>query len=159
MFQKDKIKTYLEKNFRDNLNIDEFKSNKACSIMFNGPAGSVKTYKLIDILLQEKNPLVLSRANKAVDNVQERLKRRIRQNNHDIDFTEDEVSNICRTFDSYFCEWNENNIKLIKDKTIFIDKFSMVLNKVITILYKLWLEHNIKIYMFGDPNHCNRVES
>ena len=88
----------------------------------------------------------------------ERLKRRIRQNNHDIEFTEDEVSNICRTFDSCFCEWNENNIKLIKDKAIFIDKFNMVLNKVITILYKLWLEHDIKIYMFGDPNHCNPVE-
>ena len=38
--------------------------------MFNGPAGSVKTYKLIDMMLQDKNPLVLSFANKAVDNVQ-----------------------------------------------------------------------------------------
>ena len=35
----------------------------------------------------------------------------------------------------------------------------MVSNKFITIIYKLWLHHNIKVYMFGDPNQCNPMES
>ena len=34
----------------------------------------------------------------------------------------------------------------------------MVPNKFITILYKLWLESNFNIIMFGDPNQCNPVE-
>lgn len=91
------------------------------------------------MLIQEKNPLVFSFTNKAVENVKDRLKKRIRQNKEEIDFTEDEVNSICKTFDSYFYEWNENNIKLIKDRTLFIDEFSMVPNKFITLLYNLWL--------------------
>ena len=57
-----------------------------------------------------------------------------------------------------FCEWNDNNIKSIKSKTVFIDEFSMVPNEFNNILYKLWLEYNFKIVMFGDPNQCNPVE-
>ena len=34
----------------------------------------------------------------------------------------------------------------------------MVPNKFVTILYKLWLEYNFKVVMFGDPNQCNPIE-
>lgn len=32
---------------------------------------------------------------------------------------------ICYTFDSYFCEQNGGNINNLKDKTNFIEEFSM----------------------------------
>ena len=49
-------------------------------------------------------------------------------------------------------------ITQIKNKTVFVDEFSMVPNKFMTLLYKLWSQYGIKIYMFGEPNQCNPVE-
>lgn len=63
-----------------------------------------------------ESPLVLSFTNKAVENVKKRL-------------NIDDINKICHTFDSYFCEWNGRNINSLKDKTIFIEEFSMVPNK------------------------------
>ena len=61
-----------------------------------------------------------------------------------------EIDQIYKTFDSYFCKWNNNNIKSIKNKT--------VPNKFITILYKLGLEYSFILIMFGDTNQCNPIE-
>ena len=71
--------------------------------------------------------------------MKERLTKRIR---------EDEANNIFKTFDSFFCEWNDNNIKHIKDKTVFIGEFRMVPNKFMTLLYRLWLKYNFKIFVW-----------
>ena len=77
------------------------------------PSGSGKTHRLTELLTQEQKPLVISFTNKVVQNVKERLINRIRQKEK-FDFTEDEVNNIYKTFDSYFCKWNDSNIKHIK---------------------------------------------
>ena len=133
VFEEDKKITYFEKNFRENLNINDFSLTKGQGSIYTGKAGSGKTRKLIEELLTQEKPLVSSFTNKAVENIKERSINRIRQEEK-IDFTADEVNNICKTFDSYFCEWNDSNIKHIKDKTVLIDKFSMVPNKFMTLL-------------------------
>ena len=86
----------------------------------------------------------------------DRLTRKI-NNDDNIECCSNNVNMICYTFDSYFCEWNDSNRK-IKDKTIFVNKFSMVPNKFTTLLYKLWSQYDTKIYMFHDPNQCSLVE-
>ena len=113
--------------------MDDFELNIGEGCIINGPAGSGKTHKLIEQFIKEDNPFVLSFTNKEMYII--RLKE------------QDEINQTCKTFDSHFCEWNDNNIK---NKTVFVDEFSMVPNKFITTLYKL--------IIFGDPNQCNPVE-
>ena len=69
-----------------------------------------------------------------------------------------EVQNIVSTFDSYFCEWKEIDKDSLEDKTIFIEEFSMIPNKWMTLIYKNFLMHKNTIYMYGDPNQCQSVE-
>ena len=67
---------------------------------------------------------------------------------------------MCRTFDSYFCEWsngNNGNTRSVSGKQVFIDEFSMVPNKFISKLYELWLKYKMLVFMFGDPNQCEPV--
>ena len=63
------------------------------------------------------------------------------------------------TFDSYFCDWNGRDISYLKDKTIFIEEFSMVPNRWTTKIYEAFTKYNNTIYMFGDPNQCEPIES
>lgn len=100
MFEEDKI-TYFEKNFRENLHILDFNTIRAGGIVYNGQAGSENTHKLMEMLIHEKNPLVLSYTNKAAQNVKEGLTKRIREDEQ-IGFTEDKTNNIYKTFDSSF---------------------------------------------------------
>ena len=92
------------------------------------------------------DPLVLSFTNKTIENVKSRL-------------NIDNTNNICHTFDSYFCEWKGRDFDSLKDKTIFIEEFSMVPNKWMTKIYEAFVKFNNKIYLFGDPNQCEPVES
>ena len=68
------------------------------------------------------------------------------------------TNDICFTFDSYFCEWKNRDIESLKDKTLYLEEFSMIPNKLITLIYKAYTMFNNKIYMFGDPNQCSPVE-
>ena len=96
VFEDDKAITYFEKNFRDNLNIDDFVLVNGNGVIYNGQAGPVKTHKLINMMLQTDNPLMLSFMNKAIENIKQRLRKRI-QNDENIDIMIEEVNNICRT--------------------------------------------------------------
>ena len=145
---------YFERHYRENINYESYKAKIGEGCIYNGQAGSGKTTKLCKMVMKEKNPLVLSFTNKAVQNVKERLRNMDYEGNPDI---------VCHTFDSYFCEWNgfssETNLKSLEDKTIFIEEFSMVPNKWITLIYKAFTLYGIKVYMFGDPNQCSPVET
>ena len=141
---------YFEKRYRENIDISDYTSDIGKGIMINGQAGSGKTTKLCNMVEKAKNPLVLAFTNKAVENVKNRLIK--------MDYDKDEANKTCYTFDSYFCEWNGRNIDSLDGKTIFIEEFSMVPNKWITIMHKAFTMFNNKIYMFGDPNHCSPVE-
>ena len=71
-----------------------------------------------------------------------------------------DVNKICHTFESYFCEWSNSSYHLgsLKNKTFFIEEFSMVPNKWMTKIYNAYSEYGNKVYMFGDPNQCEPVE-
>ena len=142
---------YFERHYRENMDFDSYKAEIGEGCIFNGQAGSGKTTKLCELVMKTENPLVLSFTNKAVQNVKDRLKKMGGN------------PSVCHTFDSYFCEWNgfssETNFKDLKDKTVFIDEFSMVPNKWMTMIYKAFTQYGTKVYMFGDPNQCTPVES
>ena len=110
---------YFEKHYRDNMNMDDYKTvnNNSKSCIYNGKAGPGKTTKLCEMVRDAKNPLVLSFTNKAIENVKDRL----RNMTADIEF-----DRICHTFDSYFCEWNGRDLNSLNNKTIFIKEFSMI---------------------------------
>ena len=122
---------------------------KGC--IYNGQAVSGKTHTLCDKVKKTENPLVLSYTNKAIENVKSRLISK--------GYEKEEANKLCHTFDSYFCEWNGRDINSLKDKTIFIEEFSMVPNKWMSIIYKGFTMFNNKVYMFGDPNQCEPVET
>lgn len=101
--------------------MNEFSINKGQGCIAKGPACSGKMHKLIDRLLKENNPLVLSFTNKAIQNIKERTSIKLRKFDEDVNFMNDEIEQICKTFDCHFCKWNNSNIKDIRDKTVFID--------------------------------------
>ena len=142
--------TYFERHYRENMDYESYEAKKGEGVIYNGQAGSGKTTKLCEMVMKTDKPLVLSFTNKAVQNVKDRLKKMGGN------------PNVCYTFDSYFCEWSgstETNLKDLKVKTVFIDEFSMVPNKWITMIYKAFTLYGTKVFMFGDPNQCSPVES
>ena len=141
---------YFEKHYRENIYIEEYKSVNGKGIIFNGQAGSGKTTKLCEMVINTQNPLVLSFTNKAIENVKSRLLKM---------GYKDDVNKICYTFDSYFCEWKDDTINNLRNKTFFIEEFSMVPNKWITQIYKIFTMFKNKVCMFGDPNQCEPVEN
>lgn len=50
------------------------------------------------------------------------------------------------------------NINDLSNKTIFIEEFSVVPNKWMSMIYKAFTMFNNKIYMFGDTNQCEPGE-
>ena len=58
----------------------------------------------------------------------------------------------------FFCDWYGRSVSSLDGKTIFIEEFSMVPNKWMTIIYKAFSMFNLTVYMFGDPNQCEPVE-
>ena len=134
---------YFEKKYRENLDIESYKTTSGNGCIYIGQAGSGKTTKLCEMVKETENPLILSFTNKAIENIKERLG--------------EEYKDKCQTFDSYFCEWRETDNSL-KTKTIFIDEFSMVPNKWMTKIYEIFTKYNNTVYMFGDKNQCEPVE-
>lgn len=140
---------YFEKHYRENMDIPEqIERGKGC--IYNGQAGSGKTTKLCQMVDEATNPIVLAFTNKAVENVKSRLIQ--------MGYNNKQTNEICYTFDSYFCEWNGRTINSLDGKTIFIEEFSMVPNKWMTMIYNPYTMFNITVYMFGDPNQCEPVE-
>lgn len=67
---------------------------------------------------------MFSFTNKAVQNVKDRLKSKIKNGNN-IECHCENINKICYIFDSYFCDWN--NTRNIKDRTMFVNSLSMTL--------------------------------
>ena len=64
----------------------------------------------------------------------------------------------CYTFDRYFCDYYGRDITNLKDKTIFIEEYSMTPNRWMTKMYHAFTKFGSTIYMFGDTNQCDPVE-
>ena len=141
---------YFEKKYREDLDMEGYEIVTGTGEIVNGQAGSGKTTELCKRVAESERPLVLTFTNKAIENVKERL-RKMKNNKHD-------PNKICHTCDSYFCEWNEDNFKELRKKTVFIEEYSMVPNKWMTLIYKAFVMYGIEVYMFGDPNQCEPVE-
>ena len=141
---------YFEKHYRENMDMTDYKIETGKGCIYNGQAGSGKTTKLCKMVQKADRPLVLAFTNKAIENVKSKLISN--------GYEQEEANKICRTFDSYFCEWSDGNYHNLSGKTIFIEEFSMVPNKWITKIYHEYINCNITVYMFGDPDQCEPVE-
>ena len=141
---------YFEKKYRENLDMDGYEIVMGKGQIVNGQAGSGKTTLLCEMVAECENPLVLSFTNKAIENVKKRLSK--------VGGIKHDANKICHTFDSYFCEWNEDNFKELRKKTVFVEEYSMVPNKWMTMVYKAFDKYNIVVNMFGDPNQCDPVD-
>ena len=150
-YRTDSKLVYFEKKYRENLDFDSYEKMTGRGQIVNGQAGSGKTTLLCKMVSETENPLVLAFTNKAIENVKSRL-RKMNIDKHDPD-------KICHTFDSYFCEWNEDNFTGLKKKTIFVEEFSMVPNKWMTLIYEAFIKYNVEVNMFGDPNQCEPIEA
>lgn len=136
----------IEKNYRNNIVIKDYTLEKGTGTLVAGGAGCGKTSKLIKDAQESKNPIIFSFTNKAVDNIRNTADERLKNNIH--------------TFDSYFNEFKSDadNIKLMDNKDVFIDEFSMVPLKWMTLIYSSFVTNNLKINLYGDTNQCNPVE-
>ena len=114
--------------------------------MVTGGARWGKTTKLINDAKESDNPIIFSFTNKAVDNITNKV--------------DDKLKNKVHTFDSCFNEFisDAENLKLLSNKDAFIDEFSMVPNKWITLIYNSFVSNNLKVNLYGDTNQCDPVE-
>ena len=144
--------TYFEKHYRENMDTNDYKTQTGTGCIYYGEAGCVKTTKLCKMVLTAQNPIVLSFTNKAVENVKESLKGICDKEGIG------DLSDICHTFDSYFCDYHGRDIPDLDAKTILIVEYSMVLNKWMTKIYQAFSKYCNTIYMFGDVNQCDPVE-
>ena len=141
---------YFEKHYRENMDMTDYKIETGKGCIYNGQAGSGKTTKLCKMVQKVEQPLVLAFTNKAIENVKSRLISN--------GYEQEEANKICRTFDSYFCEWSDGHFHSLEGKTIFIEEFSMVPNKWMTKIYHEYVKNVNTVYMFGDSNQCMPVE-
>ena len=136
----------IDKSYRKNIDINDYKIEPGKGTSITSGAGYGKTTKLINDAKESKNPIIFSFTNKAVDNIRSRV--------------DDSLKNKVHTFDSYFNEFisDAENLKLLANKDIFIDEFSMVPNKWIALIYHSYVENNLKVNLYGDVNQCDPVE-
>ena len=132
-----------------NTDTSNYESKRGKGVIYTRQAGCGKTTKLCQLVMKEENPLFLSFTNKAIENVKSKLVR--------MGMERRVANNVCSTFDSYFCEWKGRNVDSLENKTIFVEEFTMVPNKWMTLLYKAFTQFH-EVHMFGDPNQCKPVE-
>ena len=95
------------------------------------------------------NPIIYSFTNKAIENVKNVFKDQ---------YPESRLEFECYTFDRYFCDYYGRDITNLKDKTIFIEEYSLTPNKWMPKMYHAFTKFGSTIYMFGDTNQCDAVE-
>ena len=136
----------IDKSYRKNIDISEYTTKKGTGTLTTGGSGCGKTTKLIKDTKESKNPIIFSYTNKAVENIRSRVDDSLKSNVH--------------TFDSYFNEFKSDaeNLKLLANKDVFIDEFSTVPNKWMTLIYHSFVANNLKVNLNGDTNQCDPVE-
>lgn len=146
----------LKKRYRKNLDYKSYtdhisKTSKLCY----GQAGCGKTWRICDLIYENKdNCLVFSHTNKAIVNIKNHLKNRMK-------IESEEVNKICHTFESFFYD-GIKGVDDLKDKIVFVDEYWMTPNRFISLLYQAFTKHDITIIMSGDTNQCepiNKTES
>lgn len=115
-FLTDSPATYFEKHYGENLFLDNYTDQKGNGIIYYGGPGCGKTYKLCEMASKATNPIILSFTNKAIKNVKKVFKNQ---------YPESRLEFECYTFDRYFCDYYGRDITNLKDKTIFMEEYSM----------------------------------
>ena len=136
----------IDKSYRKNIDLNDYEIEPGKGTLITGGAGCGKTTKLINDAKESKNPIIFSFTNKAVDNIRSRV--------------DDSLKNKVHSFDSYFNEFilDAENLKLLANKDVFIDEFSMVPNKWITLIYNSFVANDLKVNLYGDINQCDPAE-
>ena len=130
----------IDKSYRKDINIKEYIRERGKGLLVTGGAGCGKTTKLINDAKGSKNPIIFSFTNKAVDNIRIRV--------------DDSMKSKVHTFHSYFNEFisDAKNLKQLSNRDVFIDEFSTVPNKWITLIYNSFVINNLKVNLYGDIN-------
>ena len=141
-----KTPSMIDKSYRKNIDLDDYIIDPGKGNLITGGAGCGKITKLINDAKESKNPIIFSFTNKALDNIRSRV--------------DNSLKNKVHTFDSYFDKHisDAENLKLLTNKDIFIDEFSMVPNKWITLIYHSYMANNLEVNLYGDANQCDPVE-
>ena len=58
--------TYFEKHYRENMDINDYKTQTGTGSIYHGEAGCGKTTELCKMVLKAEDPIILSFTNKAV---------------------------------------------------------------------------------------------
>ena len=121
----------IDKSYRKDINIKEYILERGKGLLVTGGDGCDKTTKLINDAKESKNPIIFSFTIKAVDNIRSRV--------------DDSMKSKVHTFDSYFKEFisDAENLKLLSNRDVFIDEFSMVPNKWITLICSSFVVNNL----------------
>lgn len=106
-FKTDSVPVYFEKRFRENINLNDHKTEKGVGKIFKGQAGSGKTYRLCEMLANSDNLLALTFTKKAIENVKSKLKH--------FGVDKEWANEICFTFDNYFFEFNGRKMDRLKN--------------------------------------------
>lgn len=122
--------TYFEKHYRENMDYESYTDNISQSgKIYYGQAGCGKTWTLCQLIYENRNNcIVFSHTNKAIVNIKKNLKFKFKMETDDVD-------KLCHTFESYFYD-NVRGIDNLKDKIVFVDEYSMTLNRCIILLYQ-----------------------
>ena len=139
--------SFIEKNYRKDVDIREHTLERGKGILITGGAGCGKTTKLINDAKESKNPIIFSFTNKVVDNIRNRV--------------DDNLTSKVHTFDSYFNEFvsETENLKLLANKDVFIDEFSMVPNKWLTLIYNSFVANNLKVSLYGEVTNVTLLRA
>ena len=89
--KKEETPSLIDKCYRKDINIEDYKIERGKGVLVTGGAGCGKTTKLINDAKESDNPIIFSFTNKAVDNIRNKV--------------DDKLKNKVHTFDSYFNEF------------------------------------------------------
>ena len=135
---------YIEKHYRTNFDRDSYTDYGGDGAIYYGQAGYGKTTKLIKLASETTNPIIFSFTNEAIEKVKSLI--------------DDSFRDKCYPFDSYFNSYHNRDITHLKDKTVFIEEYSMTLNTFMTKIYHAFTKYHITVFMFGDTNQRDPVE-
>ena len=108
--------------------------------IYYGQAGCGKSWHICQSIYENRDKcIVFSHTNKAVVNIKNILKDKY-------ELSPIEVNKLCHSFESYFFD-STRGIDDLKGKIVFVDEYSMTLNRYITLLYQAFTKHDITIIM------------
>jgi hypothetical protein len=132
------------------MNLENVKVTEGKGKIVVGGAGCGKTTTLIDEVIKCDNPRVFCYTNKACDVIRKELVKR-----------KCNKADCVSTFDSHLNTYKggDSNTDKLKNKTIFVDEYSMVPNKWMTLLYRAFVSYRNTVSLIGDSNQCDPVDS